>query len=235
MSSSRKWIERPARRAAARRQIPDDKMNERVIPNRDRAIRLLTHHVFRIGEAFLETVDRRHRVRDPARERAAGGRHVHDRHARSRSTASEVIAAPRRVVGGARGQVRRSRSCRRIYGPQPLHSVLERSTWHSAQHARQLAHVLESATASSRKRPLTPGGARRAAAARETLRVAVAHARKAARLARLFRLRLRGVRGALRSFALHYAAPDPAMPSMPSPCAPRPRPAPRLRRSAPPC
>jgi hypothetical protein len=29
------------------------------------------------------------------------------------------------------------------YGPQPLHQVLERSTWHSAQHARQLAAVLE--------------------------------------------------------------------------------------------
>ena len=38
------------------RQIPDDKMNDRVIPNRDRAIRLLSHHVFRIGEAFLESV-----------------------------------------------------------------------------------------------------------------------------------------------------------------------------------
>jgi hypothetical protein len=29
------------------------------------------------------------------------------------------------------------------YGPQPLHELLERSTWHSAQHARQLIAVLE--------------------------------------------------------------------------------------------
>ena len=29
------------------------------------------------------------------------------------------------------------------YGVQPLHHVLERSTWHSAQHARQIASVLE--------------------------------------------------------------------------------------------
>jgi hypothetical protein len=26
---------------------------------------------------------------------------------------------------------------------QPMHAVFERSTWHSAQHARQLMHVLE--------------------------------------------------------------------------------------------
>ena len=80
-------------------------MNERVIPNRDRSIRLLTHHVFRIGEAFLESVDRRHRVRDPARERAAR------RTARSRPGSEiadygeEVDRAPRSVVGRARGQV----------------------------------------------------------------------------------------------------------------------------------
>ena len=29
------------------------------------------------------------------------------------------------------------------YGIQPLSDVLERSTWHSAQHARQLVAVLE--------------------------------------------------------------------------------------------
>ena len=29
------------------------------------------------------------------------------------------------------------------YGKQPMHVVFERSTWHSAQHGRQLVHVLE--------------------------------------------------------------------------------------------
>ena len=29
------------------------------------------------------------------------------------------------------------------YGDQPLHELLERSTWHSAQHGRQLVAVLE--------------------------------------------------------------------------------------------
>ena len=43
-------------RAAQRyvRQLPDDKINDNVIPNRERSIRLLSDHVLRIGEAFLE-------------------------------------------------------------------------------------------------------------------------------------------------------------------------------------
>jgi hypothetical protein len=38
-------------------------------------------------------------------------------------------------------------SCRRTvqtyYGPQSVHQLLERSTWHSAQHTRQLIYLLE--------------------------------------------------------------------------------------------
>jgi hypothetical protein len=30
-----------------------------------------------------------------------------------------------------------------FYGAQTVHELLERSTWHSAQHARQLMHMLE--------------------------------------------------------------------------------------------
>jgi hypothetical protein len=37
------------------RQIPNERLNDRAIDNRDRSIRLLSHHIFRIGEAFLET------------------------------------------------------------------------------------------------------------------------------------------------------------------------------------
>ena len=36
-----------------------------------------------------------------------------------------------------------SRKMKTYYGMQPMHVVFERSTWHSAQHARQLIHVLE--------------------------------------------------------------------------------------------
>src|SRR5262245_36098385 len=39
------------------RQFSTEQLRERVIPNRDRAIRTLCYHIFRIGEAFLETWD----------------------------------------------------------------------------------------------------------------------------------------------------------------------------------
>lgn len=45
-------------RAAQRyvHQMPEAAMADRAIPNRDRAIRLVCHHVFRIAEAFEETM-----------------------------------------------------------------------------------------------------------------------------------------------------------------------------------
>jgi purine nucleoside permease len=51
----KKWL--TVLRAAQRyiRQIPNQRLSERAIDNRDRSIRLLSHHVFRIGEAYLET------------------------------------------------------------------------------------------------------------------------------------------------------------------------------------
>src|SRR5688572_3176764 len=39
------------------RQFPAGRFRERVIPHRERLIRTLCYHVFRIGEAFLETWD----------------------------------------------------------------------------------------------------------------------------------------------------------------------------------
>jgi hypothetical protein len=38
-------------------QLPDDKMEQRAIANRDRSIRYLSFHVFRIAEAFLEVTE----------------------------------------------------------------------------------------------------------------------------------------------------------------------------------
>ena len=49
-----KWLN--VLRAAQRyiSQIPDVRLIERVIDNRDRSIRLMSHPIFRIAEAFLE-------------------------------------------------------------------------------------------------------------------------------------------------------------------------------------
>lgn len=123
------------------RQIPDDKINERVIPNRDRAIRLLAHHVFRIGEAFLETVT-------DGVEYAIQHANVPPKDG-TFMTGTEIACYGDEVIERLEKwwTALDDKSCMHklptFYGPQPMHTVLERSTWHSAQHARQLAHVLE--------------------------------------------------------------------------------------------
>jgi hypothetical protein len=136
------------------RQIPDEKMNENVIPNRQRSIRLLAHHVFRIGEAFLES--------------AQGGVEYAIQHANvppkdgTFMTGKEIARYGEEVTarlekwwtGLADKSGRQTMST--YYGPQALHMVLERSTWHSAQHVRQLAHILEDRFKVKPEKPLKP-------------------------------------------------------------------------------
>jgi hypothetical protein len=130
-------------RAAQRyiRQIPNDRLAERVIDNRDRSIRLLTHHIFRIGEAFLETV--------------AGGVEYSVQLANippkdgTFTNGEEIIGYGNSVIDRLENWWRKleDKSCRKkvktFYGMPPMHQLLERSTWHSAQHTRQLIAVLE--------------------------------------------------------------------------------------------
>jgi hypothetical protein len=123
------------------RQIPDAKINELVIANRQRSIRLMGHHVFRIGEAFLETaVDGVEYATQLANVPPADGTFTKgDEIARYGET---VIARIEQWWSGLA-----DKSCQQkvktFFGMQPLFMLYERSTWHSAQHTRQLAAVLE--------------------------------------------------------------------------------------------
>ena len=136
-----KWVN--VLRSAQRyiRQIPNDRINERVIPNRDRSIRLLSHHLFRIGEAFLETAvgSVEYAVQLANVPPKDGTFMTGDEIARYGDT---VIARLQKWWDGLA-----DKSCRQkvktFFGMQPIHMLYERSTWHSAQHVRQLAAVLE--------------------------------------------------------------------------------------------
>jgi hypothetical protein len=121
-------------------QIPDQRISERVIDNRDRSIRALAYHVFRIGEAFLET--------------AEGGLDYADQTANT--PPPDAVRNGHDIAGyGATVRTRVEQwwqqtddrdcaaSCNTYYGVQPLHRLLERSAWHSAQHVRQIIAVLE--------------------------------------------------------------------------------------------
>jgi len=136
-----KWLN--ILRAAQRyiRQIPDERLAELAIANRDRPIRLLSHHIFRIAEAFLETaIDKvEYRVNNANLPPAQG----------TCTTGAEIINYGDGVIARVEKWWHEldDRSCRQkvktFYGTPPMHQLFERSTWHSAQHTRQMIAILE--------------------------------------------------------------------------------------------
>lgn len=100
----------------------------------------LAHHVFRIVEAFLESVETPcelgyDRIMEGTHE-VAPGQDV-------AGYGQQVLDRFNAWWAGAQGADFNA-AMDTYYGPQTLHEVLERTTWHSAQHARQLMVVIES-------------------------------------------------------------------------------------------
>ncbi len=133
------------------RQFPAERFRERVIPHRERVIRTLCYHVFRIGESFLETWDgAEYSVKiadnEPPDELQTGD-----------DIARYGAAVWQRYEAWWRGLEDRSlaKVLKTYYGDTVAHQVFERVTWHSAQHCRQLVAVLERMGIAA-DRPLTP-------------------------------------------------------------------------------
>lgn len=136
-----KWVN--VLRAAQRymRQIPDARLNDRVIDNRDRSIRRQCHHIFRIGAAFAETVvdgvewDQQLPNIPPA----DGAFMTADEFVRY---GDSVIARLEQWWDGLA-----DKSCQQkvktFFGIQTVYMLFARQTWHTAQHVRQLIAVLE--------------------------------------------------------------------------------------------
>lgn len=136
-----KWVN--VLRAAQRyiTQIPDERFAERVIHNRDRSIRLMSHHIFRIAEAFLETaIDGVEYWLNNANVPPAEG---------TCTTGGDIVGYGDEMIARLEAWWNRldDKSCsqkvKTFYGTPPMHQLFERSTWHSAQHTRQLIAVLE--------------------------------------------------------------------------------------------
>ncbi len=119
-------------------QMPEREL-ETELPNRPRSYRVLMHHIFRIPDAFLEmmkgeTLSYEMLVAPPPAELRS---------------ARDITAYGDRVRRGilAWWHDHDDKSCAArvptYYGSQPLHEVLERTTWHSCQHTRQLMSLLE--------------------------------------------------------------------------------------------
>ncbi|MDH4149276.1 MAG: DinB family protein [Betaproteobacteria bacterium] len=121
------------------RQFPAERFRERVISHRERVIRTLCYHVFRIGESFLETWDgAEYSVKiadnEPPDEMQTGD-----------DIARYGAAVWQRYETWWQGLDDRSlsRVLKTYYGDTVAHKLFERVTWHSAQHCRQLVAVLE--------------------------------------------------------------------------------------------
>lgn len=103
-------------------------------PERDRSVGDLGYHVFRVGLSFIDTLDR-----DGLKESWFGERppaEIADGPALARFGA--LVRA--RLTGWFAGAAPEEygRTVNTYYGPQNAHELLERTTWHTGQHLRQL-------------------------------------------------------------------------------------------------
>lgn len=126
--------------AAARyvKQIPSEWL-DRPFRNRARPIRALGHHLFRIPDAFLEA----------AQGRALTYELIMQEPPQTLRTGADIAQYGADVLARVKAWWERcpDRSCQGMmdtyFGRHRMHEVLERTAWHSAQHARQLMLILD--------------------------------------------------------------------------------------------
>jgi glutaredoxin len=130
-------IQQAAQRLFA--QIPDDKLGQQ-LPNRPRSYAQLAYHIFNIPDAFLE-----HEVQGLPLKEGAYNRVPPPQ----MKTKEQILDYGRNVLSGIEtwwhgpGQTASFDAKASVYyGNVTLHDYLERTTWHSGQHVRQLMMVL---------------------------------------------------------------------------------------------
>lgn len=120
------------------RQMPNDRLGDS-LPNRDRSFRVLGHHIFRIPEAFLETAEgatlTNESLTAPPPDDMTTVEQITDYGRGVRERFRKWWLAVEDVTGDQRVST--------YYGDQPILEVLERTTWHAAQHVRQTRMILE--------------------------------------------------------------------------------------------
>jgi glutaredoxin/uncharacterized damage-inducible protein DinB len=119
-------------------QIPAGRLHERATEGRDRSIRDLAYHVYQVADAFLQAVENGvenltavYNAPPPESVRSVDDIRAYG------------TAVTRKIKNWWDSEPDTSRMVKTYYGLQPMHHLLERCTWHSAQHARQIIAVLE--------------------------------------------------------------------------------------------
>lgn len=119
--------------------LPPARLNEYIVPGRERTLRDVAYHIYQAPDAFLQTV--------------VDG--LEDWRLVANVDPPKSVVSVDDIAQYAQRQVDAIEawwagvpdpSCawkvKMFYGHHSVHSFLERSVWHSAQHARQLAAVL---------------------------------------------------------------------------------------------
>lgn len=125
-------------------RLPETRLAERAFPGRPRLLLELSYHVFQIPEAFIKVMDE---GLDDTRPVVNG---VYD-HLRSKADVLDYAGAVRADLAAwlaANPELGEGRTVKTYWGMQPATQLLERFTWHSAQHTRQLDFVLSEVTGS---------------------------------------------------------------------------------------
>jgi len=121
------------------RQIPAAEL-DKPFRNRNRPIRVLAHHVFRIVEGFLESMQdgkllTYERIMEDAPPSIRTGEDI--------ARYGEGVLKKAKTWWEANADKSCTREVETYFGKHPLHVVLERTVWHPAQHTRQLMLILE--------------------------------------------------------------------------------------------
>ena len=121
--------------SAAIRNVPlmPDALLEKEVPNRPRSYRILSHHIFRIAETFLEVAN----GAELTYEMLAVGPTDAMRTSQSIADYGSDVLDRLRAFWGGKADKSGKETLQTYYGPQLLHEYLERTTWHSGQHVRQ--------------------------------------------------------------------------------------------------
>ena len=112
-------------------QFPAARLQDKP-PNRDRTTLALANHVVEIADGYLEVAK--------GREFDVG---VSAAIARHELPPAQLKERARAVAAALRAPEDPKRHVQAFFGPTTLHAVLERTTWHVAQHTRQLAALLK--------------------------------------------------------------------------------------------
>ncbi len=121
-------------------QIPQERMMFLPVPDRDRTVKELAYHIFQVPHSFIESVFDK----------------IEDWTIRCMTPVPPEVTTPQHVLDYANDKTAdlnnwwsklADRDCQwpvaTHYGIRTGHELLERQTWHSAQHARQLQAVMQ--------------------------------------------------------------------------------------------